>query len=227
MATVKGTAFDASTQEYDHSSQRDDTRAGSSGHVVLRDLRQRTAVEVGLDASAEYRLRVSPGIYEIQFLDLQSYLPYRRARVRLAAEPYSIVMNVYLIPHTGTALTIHGDVSLPDPVLSYDDYHPDLKEPDLDLLVQYRNRTQSANGWRYEGPFLMVTFDAVTLRARTCYLDPATLMVTAADEAFVDLGSLRVRADRVELRPRDGAVRVFVPEGVQEYRWVGSVWVPR
>ena len=56
-----------------------------------------------------------------------------------------------MIPHSGTALTDHGDVALTDPRLSYDEYHPYAGDPDLDLLVQFAARAESATEVSYRG----------------------------------------------------------------------------
>ena len=211
MATIEGTAFDPFYGEYTQFSYKDDVRIGDEWRVLLREVHQNTKEETALDSISEYRFSVPAGIYEIALPNPRQFIAYRRAHVRLLPGTHNKI-NVYPIHHTGVAETINGDVALPDPKLSYDDYHPDTENPEIDLLVQYGARTKGATHVKYRGPFLMLTFDTLTLSARTCVLDPRTLR-TVAKNVLVDLGRTRMRADRAELNPHDRVIKVFLADG--------------
>ncbi len=217
MATIEGTAFDPFYGEYTQFSYKDDVRIGDEWRVLLREVHQNTKEETALDSISEYRFSVPAGVYEIQFPNSRKFMAYRRAHVCLLPATHTKI-NLYPIAHAGVAETISGDVALPDPKLSYDDYHPDRKYPEIDLLVQYGVRTEGATGVEYSGPFVMLTFDTLTLSARTCVLDPRTLR-TVAKNALVDFGRTRMRADRAELNPHDRVIKVFLADGVQEYHF--------
>ncbi len=217
MATIEGTAFDPFYGEYTQFSYKDDVRIGDEWRVLLREVHQNTKEETALDSISEYRFSVPAGIYEIALPNPRQFIAYRRAHVRLLPGTHNKI-NVYPIHHTGVAETINGDVALPDPKLSYDDYHPDTENPEIDLLVQYGARTKGATHVKYRGPFLMLTFDTLTLSARTCVLDPRTLR-TVAKNVLVDLGRTRMRADRAELNPHDRVIKVFLADGPQEYHF--------
>jgi hypothetical protein len=156
----------------------------------------------------EYHLNVPSGIYEIGFANTRSFRPYRRAHVRISPGARSTV-NLYPIARAGVALTVHGDDALPDAKLFYESYYPDKDEPDLDLLIQYWRRSAIATGLRYEGSFLTLTFDNLTLRTSDLVLNQKTLTVEAPQKTFVDAGRFRLEADRVFLDSRQRVITIF------------------
>jgi hypothetical protein len=214
-AIVGGTSFAA---WYAENGDDYDTIALSGGPIILCDSHQVTVASTKMNDMGRFRLSVAPGVYEIQLVDPREYIPYRRARFRLASDRHSTV-NLYPISRAGWALTVHGDVALPDPQVAYDDYHPDEKNPELDLLVQYNARKENGTQVEYEGPFLMLTFDFLTLRARTLTVNKETLKATSRDGAFVDLGQTRMRVDSVELTPKARAIRLVTREETREIRF--------
>jgi hypothetical protein len=211
--TVEGTDYDAFYGEYQW---RDDVVAGNRGKgVVLRDVDTGVSVEAALEGSGAYRTKAPPGTYEIQFLNERWILPYRRARFRVHGGTLAGI-NLYSIPHAGTALTAHGDRALPDPELSYDEYHPDEKTPDLNLLVQYHARREHWATVEYQGPYLMLTFDTLTLRARTLLMERGTLKVTASQDVFVDLNGNRRRVAHAELDARERTLKFATDYGAPQ-----------
>jgi len=198
-----------------HSYDRDDVIAGSSGRITLRDRNNVTVAETRMDTSGRYTVTVAPGVYEIQLLDPHTFIQNRRARVRFSPDQHSTV-NLYPVSRGGWTLTVHGDRRETDPQIAYDDYRPDEKDPDLNLVVQYRNRRETGGQIEYEGPYLMLSFDWISISAHTLTLDPATLKVTSKDHAFVDLGQTRIRVESVELNSRERIVHVVTLEETRD-----------
>lgn len=212
LATIEGTAFDP------WYSNRTDVVIPEGGPVVLEALHGKASASVPLDELGEYRLKVPSGIYEIGFPSPRHFLPYRRACIRILPGTRNVV-NLYPILHTGVALTVHGDIPLPDPKLLYESYYPDKDEPDLDMLIQYEHRAPIATGVKYEGGFLMLTFDKLTLRTSMLVLNQMTLTVEAPQKTLVDAGSLRLEADRASLNPRGRVIRLFRGDEAEERRF--------
>lgn len=182
----------------------------ATGSIVLRDLHGVIVAETGMNDAGHYRFSVAPGVYEIQVLDPSCYLSFRRAHVPLSPDYHSTV-NLYPI-----ASDCGSSRMRPDPQLAYDDYHPDEKNPDLDLLVQYKIRTATDEQVKYEGPLLMLSFDLLAIRASTLVLDTRTLKATAKDHAFVDLGQTRMKVQSVELSARERTIRVVTTEETRD-----------
>ncbi len=181
LASIEGIVFAPFYSGQGLSSNQEDVRVGDAGRVVLQLQNQPMSIEVGLSDLSEYRVSVRPGLYELGYMNPRYFLPYRRACVHLSPESPRQV-NLYPTPRTGVSQTVDGDVQLPDPVLAYDDYRPLATNPDLDLIVQYGRREESPADIRYGGAFMMVTFDQLTLRARSCVFSRDNMRITATEE---------------------------------------------
>lgn len=211
LATIEGTAFDALYWYL----KKPDAVIPEGGPVVLEALHGRGSERVLLDETGGYRLKISSGIYELGFANPRHFLPYRRARILISPGTRNIV-NLYPIQHAGVALTVQGDVALADPKLLYETYYPDKDEPDLDMLIQYEHRTATPAAVKYEGGFLTLTFDKLTLRASVLILNRTTLTVEVPQKTFVDLGSFRLEADKVSLNSRKRVITVFIGDSAEE-----------
>ncbi len=209
LATIEGTAFDP---WYDN---RTDVVIPEGGQVLLEALDGKVSAPVPLGEMGEYRLKIPSGIYEIGFSNPRRFLPYRRARIRISPGARNVI-NLYPVARTGVALTVHGDVAVPDAMLLYESYYPDKNEPDLDMLIQYGRRVAMATGLKYEGRFLALTFDNLTLRTSALVLNQTTLMVEAPQKTFVDAGSSRLEAGRASLNPRKRVITVFRGDAADE-----------
>ncbi len=201
-AIIEGTAYDP------WYSNRMDVVVPNGGQVVLKDLRGKALAPVSLDELGAYRLQLSAGIYEICFFNSRRFLPYRRARIRALLGSRDIV-NLYPVAKAGLAFTVKGDIALPEPKFLYEAWYPDKNEPDLDMLIQYESRAAVAAGFKYEGGFLTLTFDRLTLRTSELVVNQKTLAVEAPQRTFVDTGGFRVEADRASLNSRERVVTVF------------------
>lgn len=209
LATIEGTAFEA------WYSNQTDVVIAEGGPVVLEGLQGKGSAQVPLGKLGEYRLKVPSGIYEIGFASPRYFLPYRRARIRISPAARNVI-NLYPVGRAGVALTVQGDVALPDPKLLYESYYPDKDEPDLDMLIQYEHRATIATGLKYEGGFLVLTFDKLTLRTPALVLNQTTLVVEAPQKVFVDLGGFRLEADRASLDSRKRVITLFRGDAAEE-----------
>jgi|HubBroStandDraft_1064217.scaffolds.fasta_scaffold30564_2 hypothetical protein len=208
LTTVEGTAFALY-------GDRTDVVIPEGGPVVLEPLHGKRSTRVPLGDLGEYRLKIPSGTYQIGFVSPRYFLPYRRAHIRISAGVRNVV-NLYPAQRTGIALTVHGDVALPDPKLLYESYYPNKEEPDLDMLIQYGRRVATATGINYEGGFLTLTFDNLTLRTSALVLNQTTLTVEAPHKTLVDGGSFRLEADRASLNPRTRLITVYRGDAAEE-----------
>src|SRR5690349_11100908 len=128
--------------------------------VVLTNVLTGHATKASVDVRGQYHVEVAEGIYELRFENASDLLPYKRARFRVLAAVQSIV-NLYPVQRTGFAMTVQGDVPLPDPQVSYDTFQPKgpASSSGLNLVIQYGKRTSLNGTTTYEGRQVMATFD--------------------------------------------------------------------
>jgi hypothetical protein len=178
--------------------------------VVLRNLSRSDAVfRIPVDLSGRYRTSAPTGVYQIELEAARDLLPYRRANVNTrAGEEY--VVDLYPVPRTGTAMTLHGDIALPDPKVDYEQF-PVID--DLNLVVQYETRMRTRDAITYNGLHLLLTFDTVTVAGDTIRLDPATLVATVEHATRIDVAGKVTHtpitnSPEVELRAKERVLRI-------------------
>lgn len=177
--------------------------------VVLTNVSTGQVSTVSADIRGRYELPEVEGVYQLGLEDSPDLLPYRRAYCRIAAGS-KIVVNLYPVQRTGFAMTVHGDVRLPDRSVSYDSFplKGSARGPSLNLVIQYEKRTSMNRTTIYEGRQTVTTFDQITVSAPTITVNTDTLVASGADTAVIDLGGAKVTAPNFELDPTSRVLRI-------------------
>jgi hypothetical protein len=187
--------------------------------VVLRGSTTDHTFRVSVDRSLGYNVTVPEGLYDIDIESGPGLLPYRRANLRvLAGHRYTV--NLYPVQRTGYAMTIHGDIALPDPEARYEEF---LAGGGLKLVVQYQKRSRG-DSVSYEGSPVVLTFDTVTIAGDAATLNPATMVATVEHASRLDLDgkvsqSIIPKSPRVELDINRRTIRIDSGTGSETLRF--------
>jgi len=181
--------------------------------VVLTNVSTGHAIKASVGVRGQYDAELREGTYEAGLEDASDLLPYRRSRFRVTANT-KFVINLYPVQRTGFAMTVQGDVRLPDPQVSYDTFEPQesLSESRLNLVIQYEKRISLNGTTTYEGRPVVTTFDEVTLISQTILLSGR--IAAAPGTAVVDFGGTKITVPSAEINPESRIVRI---------KWRGKV----
>ncbi len=187
--------------------------------ILLRSVSSRTHdFRVRNDLAGRYQFTVPDGVYRVELEPSSALLTYHRANVEVKAGVRHSV-NIYPAFHTGTADTVYGDIALPDQDVHYDQFPV---EGDLDLAIQYDRSGHRGGLTTYEGAYCVLTFDTLTIMARTIRLDTGTLLATAEGTIRVDMDGEIIkapaiqRASQLDLDVRGRTLRVAIADHVEE-----------
>jgi hypothetical protein len=178
--------------------------------VVLRNLSTSDAVfRMPVDLSGRYSIVVPAGVYQIGLEAAHDLLPYCRANVDARAGEERVV-DLYPVPRTGTAMTLHGDIALADPRVYYEQFPV---TDGLNLVIQYETRIKTRDAITYRGGHVLLTFDTLTVSGDTIKLDPATLVATVEHATRIDIAgkvtsSLIANSPEILLRAKERALKI-------------------
>jgi len=190
--------------------------------VVLTNSNAHHAIfRVPVDSRGVYRAAVPAGTYQINLDPSRDLLHYRRADVNArTGEEY--VVDLFPVQRSGTAMTLHGDVALPDPTVYYEQFPA---TENLNLLIRYATRSLTGPTITYQGgSLLLITFDTVTIAGDTIRFDPSTLVATVEQASLIDVGgkvthSTITNSPQVELRVKQRMLRITSKNASEEQKF--------
>lgn len=166
----------------------------------------REVARVGLSSEGFYRACLPAGVYAVSLADTRTVLPYRRAAFRIGRGEHEL--DLWPVFRSGLALTTSGDRRMADPVAAFDSLSIDGAGGELPVLIRYGRKRMVGDRAEYSGAGVMLSFDLVTVLARSVAVDKTHSRATAEGGVVVAVDRERATAEHAEFDGKGRWVRV-------------------
>ncbi|MBN9657716.1 MAG: carboxypeptidase regulatory-like domain-containing protein [Acidobacteria bacterium] len=166
----------------------------------------RSVTRAVLNAEGRYRACLPAGVYSVSLENTRSVLPYRRAAFRLDGGEHEL--DLWPVFRGGIALTTSGDRRLDDPVAAFDSVSIGGAEDEFPIVIRYGRKRVAGDRVEYSGGRVMLSFDLVTVLARSVVVDRTQSRATAEGGVIVAVDRERATSEVAEFDGKGRWVRV-------------------
>jgi hypothetical protein len=166
----------------------------------------RSVTRAVLNSEGRYRACLPAGVYTVSLADTRSVLPYRRAAFRLEHGEHEL--DLWPVFRGGIALTTSSDRRLADPVAGFDSVSIGGADGELPVLIRYGRKRVAGDRVEYSGAGVMLSFDLVTVLARSVVVDRTQSRATAVGGVIVAVDRERAVGEYAEFDAKGRWVRV-------------------